>query len=711
MYDLSQIGYISTNTIIFAHSVIRSLEDMVGAAFALNKASFRETPFSSPFRMIAYIHFSGTIQGDYILGLDEMTAARLAGVCKHGMSDNDIHKMREDYGGFVKELLNLAVAQSILDIEQSFGNLTYIPATVVYGEIEFPDVMSGNVKIESEAGEIEILCGFSLNLAKLKISRKLDETLRELEKRRIEANEVRENLENILQKLPTGVVAINSACKVLPGHSHATASVVGYDPDKEIEGTELTALLGLKQDDAHDMIKWIRLIFSAYDFFPFEKLLMMCKDEYANQQDKILRLDWLPVVNHKTKTLEKLQVLIDDVTEKRRLDAEMKEKKKLEKQLRQVQKMEAVGTLASGIAHDFNNVLTVIMGTADLCIMHVPEGSKIKERLKRILKACYRAHEMVKQLLIFSRQTEQDRKPVRIEPVIKETLKIIRTSLPSTIEIRQDIQTPSGIILADPTQIHQIVMNLCINAGHAMEEKRGVLHVGLEDVILDDNMLPKNQSLSPGAYVKMTISDTGCGMSHDIAERIFEPFFTTKEQGKGTGMGLSVVHGIVASHGGAIKVYSTPEKGTTFHVFFPISERMAATPEDDDPEPIPLGNEQILFVDDEVLVTGTAYELLTNLGYNVVAETSSAKALNIFREKPELFDLVITDQTMPEITGTELTEMLIRIRPDIPVILCTGFSRQMIAEKAGAVGVRELLIKPFSRCEIAQAIRKVLDGK
>ncbi len=708
MHDLSQIGYISTNTVIFAHSVIQSLEDMVGISCMINKASFRETPFSSPFKMIAYIPFAGAIQGDYIISMDETTAAKLSGVYKQGMPVNEIQKMREDYGGFIKELLNLAAARSILDLEQSFGNLTYTPATLVYGEIEFPNVMSGNIRIESN--ECEIKCGFSLNLARLKIGRKLEETLKDLEKRRIEANEAQKDLENILQKLPTGVVAINSACKVLPGHSLATAPVLGYDPGKKIEGTDLPVLLGLAPHDAHNLTKWINLVFSAYDSFPFEKLLHLCENEFANQYDKILRLDWVPVVNNKTGALEKLQVIIEDITEKCLLEAEIKEKEKLKKQLRQVQKMEAVGTLAGGIAHDFNNIIQVILGNAELCLFDVPKDSKIKERLTSILGVCNRARNMVKQLLTFSRQTEQDREPIQVEPVIKETLKLIRASLPSTIEIRQNIRTTSSVIQADPTQIHQVLMNLCINAGHAMEDKGGELGVSLDSLVFEDDGMTKNLGLIPGDYIRLAVSDTGCGMDHEIIEKIFEPFFTTKEQGKGTGMGLSVVHGIVKSHRGAVKVDSELEKGTTFSVFLPKAEHESAISQTDNQEPVPRGTGRILFIDDEEYIADMVSEMLTSLGYEVITHTSSVQALDIFRARPDMFDLVITDQTMPKSSGTELAEKLISIRPDIPIILCTGFNKTTVSKKAKALGIRHLIAKPFTMNEIACLVSRILNN-
>lgn len=309
--DGLQDAYISTNTLIFAQSVIRSLEDMIGMPFHLSKTSFREAAFSSPFKMIAYIHFAGAIQGEYILSLDEITAAMLIEAYEDGMSHDDLREMRSDYADFVKELLNLAVGQSIPELEQSFGCLTYAPCTVVYGEIEFPNIMSGNVRIESDPGEI--LCGFALDLAKVKIGRKLEETLRELEKKTIEANKARKEVKTILQLLPSALIAVNSDGKIIPGHSHRAASVLGYDPEKDIVGSDLASLLELKPDASTVMEKFFRL-FKTNGSFPLEEFLTMCEGEFVSQRGKIFKLDWLPVANDEADALDKLLVIIEDIT-------------------------------------------------------------------------------------------------------------------------------------------------------------------------------------------------------------------------------------------------------------------------------------------------------------------------------------------------------------------------------------------------------------
>ena len=386
-------------------------------------------------------------------------------------------------------------------------------------------------------------------------------------------------------------------------------------------------------------------------------------------------------------------------------------RKRFEEELRQAQKMEAIGTLAGGIAHDFNNVLSPIIGYSELCMNEVEEGSRIYTNLEEVLKAAGRAKELVKQILTFSRQREEEKQPLYIQPIIKEALKLLRASLPSTIEIRQNIDTTSGYILSDPTQVHQVMMNLCTNAYHAMSERGGILEVAVKEVeITPEEANPKLQ-LKPGKrYVRLIVKDTGPGMPADVKERIFEPYFTTKELGKGTGMGLAVVHGIVKSCGGDVTVFSEPGKGATFHVYWPLYEKDQS--EDDfittTNAPVPTGNEHILLVDDEEQVINMLHTMLERLGYTVTYTTSSLQALKIFHEDPQKFDVVITDQTMPEMTGAELALGLMGIRENIPIILCTGFSEVISREEAKELGIREYVMKPVVTRDLAVAIRNAL---
>ncbi len=384
------------------------------------------------------------------------------------------------------------------------------------------------------------------------------------------------------------------------------------------------------------------------------------------------------------------------------------EKEQLEGQLMHTQKLEAIGTLAGGIAHDFNNILGVIMGYTELALLDIPEGTSLQLKLDEVLKASNRAKEMVNQILTFSRQSKQERKPIQISLIVKEVLKMLRASLPTTIEIRQNFRTGLAPVLSDPTQIHQVLMNLCTNAAHAMRDKGGVLEVSLTDVDIDSDAAAQHPDITPGRYQRLTVSDTGHGMDRAVMKRIFDPFFTTKGPGEGTGMGLAVIHGIVKSHDGAITVHSELGKGTTFQVFFPtIESKVTAEPEHF--APLLLGNERILFVDDEEALVGMGQQMLESLGYEIVARTSSIDALKVFRTQPDKFDLVITDMTMPNMTGAELAKKIMRIRSDIPIVLCTGFSEVISEEKAKAIGIREFVMKPIIRQKIAKIIRRVLD--
>ncbi|MBW1741609.1 MAG: response regulator [Deltaproteobacteria bacterium] len=386
------------------------------------------------------------------------------------------------------------------------------------------------------------------------------------------------------------------------------------------------------------------------------------------------------------------------------------EKRKLEAELRQAQKMEAIGTLAGSIAHEFNNILGIILGNTDSALDCIPEWSPARYNLDGVRKACLRAKDVVKQILIFSRQSVEGKKPLQISLVVKDALKLLRASLPTTIEIRQNIQDQVGTILADPTLIHQVMMNLCINAAHAMRQKDGVLEVSLVDLELDADAVAQYPDLTPGSYLRLSVSDTGHGIEPEIIDRIFDPYFTTKGLAEGTGMGLAVVQGTVKSHGGVITVQSKPGEGTTFHIFFPRIESQV-TPKSEVATPLPRGNERILFVDDEEMLADMGQRMLERLGYEVVATTVSVKALESFRAQPDKFDLVITDQTMPHMTGEMLAKELIRIRPDIPIILCTGFSEAITPERAKAMGIREFMMKPIDTSELGKSIRRVLDHK
>jgi PAS domain S-box-containing protein len=394
---------------------------------------------------------------------------------------------------------------------------------------------------------------------------------------------------------------------------------------------------------------------------------------------------------------------------------DVSQEERLENQLRQAQKMEALGTLAGGIAHDFNNILGAIISCTEFALEDAPLGSPTREDLAHVLKASYRGKNLIRQILTFSRHNEQERQPIEIAPLVKECLKFLRASLPSSIEIRQHISTGSGMVLADPTQVHQVIMNLCTNAAHAMRERGGILEVNLSEVIVDPPTAALSQNVETGPCVRLAVSDTGHGMSQKVLERIFDPFFTTKKRGEGTGLGLSVVHGIIMNYGGDITVSSEQGKGTTFEVFLPCIERSGDLPEAPKGDALNRGTERILFVDDEEDLVYAGEKMLRRLGYEPVVFQNSLKALEAFRAGPDKFDLIITDQSMPHVTGIELAREALRIRPEIPIVICSGFSPDsgegLTRQEAEQIGVREVQMKPLGSAEMAGIIRRILDEK
>jgi PAS domain S-box-containing protein len=386
------------------------------------------------------------------------------------------------------------------------------------------------------------------------------------------------------------------------------------------------------------------------------------------------------------------------------------ERKRLETQLRQAQKMQAIGTLAGGIAHDFNNILSAILGYTELALDEVEQGSAVWNMLHGTFAAGRRARDLVQQILAFSRQTELTRVSIQMHLLVEEALALLRAALPSTIMIRPIIDRHAGAVLVDPTQMQQVLINLCTNAAHAMRETGGVIEVRLEPIEIAVDAPAIAPDIKVGAYVRLTVQDTGDGMEPEILDRIFEPFFTTKSMGEGTGMGLAVVHGIIANHGGAITVESTPGQGSTFAVYLPQSDSLstAALPTK---EPVVGGNERILFVDDEATLVHLGEVTLQRLGYQVVVCTSSSEALETFRAAPHSFHLVITDRTMPTLPGEALVHELRQIRTDIPIILCTGFSHPTTSEQLRALRVDAFLLKPIMADEWARVIRQVLEQR
>lgn len=387
---------------------------------------------------------------------------------------------------------------------------------------------------------------------------------------------------------------------------------------------------------------------------------------------------------------------------------DISDQRKLETRLNQTQRLEAIGALAGGIAHDFNNILSIILGFAELAISDATGNPTLQDDIQEIFSAGSRAKDLVQQILTFSRPTDREFKPVKAKVIIKEVVQFMRSTLPSTIKIRADIKSDS-LIFGDPTQIHQVMMNLCTNAEHAMRKKGGILSVELSDEEFDMASALLH-GVKPGRYLNLTISDQGYGMTPETLEKLYDPFFTTKKNKEGTGLGMSVVHGIVKNHKGVINVRSQPEKGSTFNIYFPIITKLTYE-EADTQSSILTGTENILLVDDEPDILKMNRRILESLGYRVDTRVSSIEALSLFEANPDRFDLVITDMTMPNMTGEELADKLLRIRADLPVIICTGFSSEIDENIAKEMGCQAFLRKPIIKQKLAETIRSVMSRR
>jgi nitrogen-specific signal transduction histidine kinase/ActR/RegA family two-component response regulator len=386
----------------------------------------------------------------------------------------------------------------------------------------------------------------------------------------------------------------------------------------------------------------------------------------------------------------------------------MQERQRIEQQLRESQKMEAIGTLAGGIAHDFNNILAAIIGFTEMVIDDVSDKTDVQRKMEQVLKAGLRGRELVRQILTFSRKSKAEYSVVTLSPLIRETFRLLRASLPTSISMSFNLETDADVVYADPSQIQQVLMNLCTNAAYAMRETGGKLEISLGRITLGPGDPLPQADTPPGDYVVISVRDTGIGMDEAVKERIFEPFFTTKSREHASGLGLSVVYGIVKSHKGSIMVLSQPGKGSVFRVFLPKADIVESAQAS---APVPHGNQRILFIDDEEILAEMGRSMLERLGYSVVVQTDSAEALRDFAKHPDKFDLVITDQTMPKMTGVALAEKLLQIRPDIPIILCTGYSDLVSEETVRAKGIRQLVMKPLARKEMVEVIHRVLEGK
>lgn len=507
----------------------------------------------------------------------------------------------------------------------------------------------------------------------------------------------RQFLEAVLEYAPDAIVTLDEKHHVIDWNPGAVR-MFGFSPE-EARGKHLDSLVAQGKSLAEAGEK-TRIILNGQVLPPFETVR-----QRRNGTSLHVIAGGSPIMIDRR--LAGAVAVYTDISDLKRTEQERKE---YERRIQQLQKMEAIGTLAGGIAHDFNNILAAVFGYAELAIIRSGSNQVLHRNLGGILEAAKRAKELVQQILLFSRQGEQELKPLQIRPLIKESLKMLRSSLPTTIKIKQQIHGDFENVLANPTQIHQIIMNLCANAAQSMEEDGGVLTVSLTQVELTDEDVRHHPGRKTGTYLKLRVQDTGRGIPADLIGKIYNPYFTTKQKGQGTGLGLSVVHGIVQSYSGLIEVGSETGRGTVFEVYLPAIEM--ETGRDELPvKQLPGGSEHILLVDDEEVLVEVLGDMLRLLGYRVTATTSSVGALHMFQAKPADFDLLITDMTMPELTGDRLT-MEVRVkRPDLPVIICTGYNRRLNDNNPESLAVQAILMKPVEQIEFARTVRSVLDGE
>lgn len=493
---------------------------------------------------------------------------------------------------------------------------------------------------------------------------------------------------DIFETAAAGMVIVHGVSRRIVEANPATAQMVGLSL-KEIKGMAIDQLIRDSQSD------WL-LLDDQHAINPLE-CRVMTKDGAAITVLKTM---------HPMRFNDEDHWIVSFVSMQKVKEAEAA-KRDAERQMHQAQHLQAIGTLAGGIAHDFNNILYGVIGYTQLALDDAPEDSVLRDNLNEVLQGSRRAKELVSQILAFSRQGDMGKKPIQTAPLIKEALKLIRASLPSTIVINTQIDVPTETILANPTQIHQVVMNLCTNAAHAIPPKGGLIDVSLksETIAVEEEGL--HGTIPPGVYVRLGVADNGSGIPGNVLHRIFDPFFTTKAQGEGTGMGLAVVLGVIQAHEGGIRVASEPGSGSRFEVLLPAAPREEQIEEASDGPP-PGGTERILLVDDESSIIHMGNRMLSKLGYHVTTCKEPTEAMALFQKEPDGFDLVITDLTMPTMKGTDLARLLLQIRPDLPVILCTGYGDQITTEQVRQIGIREMLIKPILRNNLAVSIRQAL---
>jgi PAS domain S-box-containing protein len=549
--------------------------------------------------------------------------------------------------------------------------------TVMHGEAYVPVLKGGEVYLSVTAGILRDSKGSIAGAI---------ESIRDITDRK----KAEDKYKGIFDNAVMGIFQVTPEGKIISVNP-AFARILGYDSPEDV--LETITDIGRQIYVSHQDYKTLSIQIHKFGTVQGAEVELLRKDGHSVWVD----VSGCSVCDGSGKT-RYYEGTIQDVTKRRHL----------EYLLRQAQKMEAIGSLAGGIAHDFNNILASMIGFTEMANKETRENIRRKYH-DRVLQSCDRAKHLVSQILSFSRQKEQEKYPVDIRFIIQEALTLLRATLPSTIEIRQEITDEQTTVLADPTQIHQIMMNLCTNAAYAMKEKGGFIDIHLSNLQITHSSMPPHPDLQIGSYIQLSIRDTGQGIDSTIQDKIFDPFFTTKKPNEGTGLGLSVVYGIVKSCGGAVDVQSSLGKGATFVIYLPSIHREAYQETTEEEDLDPRGNERILFIDDEESLVVLAQAFFQSKGYQITSTVSSIEALTLFQRTPEAFDLVITDMTMPEMTGADLARSFLTIRPNLPIILCTGYSDAIHLEKARKLNIRELVAKPVSMRDLGILVRRLLN--